>query len=53
MNPITQHRATIKLQPDQKLLVRGDWPEAGMRLKAVRDLVTELAGLAAQGRKAA
>ena len=50
---ITQHRATIKLQPDQKLLVRGDWPEAGMRLKAVRDLVTELAGLAAQGRKAA
>ena len=50
---ITKHRATIKLQPDQKLLVRGDWPDAVVRLHAVRDLVTSLADLASQGKKAA
>ncbi len=43
---ITQHKATVKLQPDQKLLVKGDWPEAAARLAAVRDFVTKLAEIA-------
>jgi transcription-repair coupling factor (superfamily II helicase) len=43
---ITQHKARIKLQPDQKLLVRGEWTDTAVRLKAVRDLAVALAELA-------
>ncbi len=50
---ITVHRATVKLQPDQRLLVRGEWTDAGVRLKAVRDFVTKLAEIAKSPRKAA
>ena len=50
---ITQHRASVKLQADQRLLVRGDWPDAGVRLKAVRDFVTALTDLVRKGKKVA
>ena len=49
---LTQHRANIKLQADQRLLVRGDWTDAGVRLKAVRDFATALAEIAKVGKKA-
>ena len=50
---ITQHKANIKLQPDQRLLVRGDWTDTDVRMKAVRDLATALADIATAGKKAA
>jgi transcription-repair coupling factor (superfamily II helicase) len=43
---ITAHKARIKLQPDQKLLVRGEWTDTAVRLKAVRDLAAALAEIA-------
>ena len=50
---ITLHRATVKLQPDQRLLVKGEWNDAAVRLKAVRDFATALADMARAPRKAA
>ncbi|ESQ77062.1 transcription-repair coupling factor [Asticcacaulis sp. YBE204] len=35
-----------KLRPDQKLLVRGEWPEAAARLVAAEKIMTQLAGVA-------
>jgi transcription-repair coupling factor (superfamily II helicase) len=49
---LTQQKSNIKLQPDQRLLIRGDWPEAGVRLKAVRDVASALVEIA-KGKKAA
>jgi transcription-repair coupling factor (superfamily II helicase) len=43
---ITLHKAQMKLQPDQKLLVRGEWADTAVRLKAVRDLAAALAEIA-------
>ncbi len=40
---IGEHRATVKLQPDHKLLVKADWSDAGDRLKDVSALVSQLA----------
>ena len=50
---ITVHRAMVKLQSDQRLLVRGEWTDASVRLKAVRDFVTKLADIARSPKKAA
>ena len=50
---ITQHKASVKLQADQRLLVRGEWTDAAVRLKAVRGVVTALADVARTGKKAA
>jgi hypothetical protein len=50
---IARHRTQVKLQADQKLLFKGDWEKADVRLKAVRDVVIMLAELAASGRRAA
>ncbi|MDC7681787.1 transcription-repair coupling factor [Asticcacaulis sp. BYS171W] len=36
-----------KLRPDQKLLVRGEWPEAAGRLAAAEKIMAQLAGIAA------
>ncbi len=36
-----------KLRPDQKLLVKGEWPEAGQRLVAAEKIMQDLARLAA------
>jgi transcription-repair coupling factor (superfamily II helicase) len=43
---LMQHKANIKLQADQRLLVRGDWQDASVRLKSVRDLAAALADVA-------
>ncbi len=45
---LMKHKATVKLQPDHKLLFRGAWDDTAMRLKAVRDIAADLAGLIAQ-----
>ena len=50
---ITVHRAMVKLQADQRLLVRGEWNDTSVRLKAVRDFVTKLAEIARSPKKAA
>jgi hypothetical protein len=42
-----KHKATVKLQPDHKLLFRGAWEDTTARLKAVRDIAADLAGLVA------
>lgn len=36
-----------KLRPDQKLLVRGEWPDAAGRLNAAEKIMTKLASIAA------
>jgi transcription-repair coupling factor (superfamily II helicase) len=46
-------RALAKLQPDHKLVFKGDWDAAAARVKGVRSLVSELARIAGQGKKAA
>ncbi len=46
-------RAVAKLQPDHKLVYRGDWDLPETRFKGVRALVGELADIAGKGRKAA
>ncbi len=46
-------RAVAKLQPDHKLVYRGDWDLPELRFKGVRALVAELADIAGKGRKAA
>ena len=42
-------RPDWKLRPDQKLLVKGEWPDAQSRLAAAERVVKELARLAAEG----
>ena len=44
---ISQHHGTMKVRPDQKVVVARDWPSAEERLKGVRALVGQLAKLAA------
>ncbi len=46
-------RALARLQPDHKLVFRGDWDLPEARFKGVRALVAELAEIAAKGRQAA
>ncbi|MDI7774486.1 transcription-repair coupling factor [Asticcacaulis sp. EMRT-3] len=41
-------RPDWKLRPDQKLMVRGDWPDATQRLAAAERIMKELARLAAE-----
>ncbi len=43
----------IKVQPDQKLVYRGHWDLPDERLKGVRAMVTKLANIAEEARKAA
>ncbi len=44
---IQAHPQDWKLRPDQKLLVRGEWPEAAGRLAAAEKIMTRLAAIAA------
>jgi transcription-repair coupling factor (superfamily II helicase) len=46
-------RGMVKLQPDHKLIFRADWDLPELRFKGVRRLVSELADIAAKGKKAA
>ncbi len=43
---ITQHAGTMKVRPDQKVVIARDWPEADDRLKGVQGLLGQLAKLA-------
>ena len=44
---IAEHDGTMKVRPDQKVVVSRDWPTPESRLKGVRSLVSQLAKLAA------
>jgi transcription-repair coupling factor (superfamily II helicase) len=46
-------RGHAKLQPDHKLVFRGEWDQSQVRFKGVRALVSSLAEIAAKGAKAA
>ncbi len=50
---LMKHKASVKLQPDHKLLFRGAWEDTATRLKAVRDIAADLAGLLAKPQKTA
>ncbi|MCL4767374.1 MAG: transcription-repair coupling factor [Hyphomicrobiaceae bacterium] len=46
-------RGSMKLQPDHRLVLKADWDLPEARLKGVRRLISELAEVAAKGRKSA
>ena len=51
---VAKSRGAVKIQPDQKVVFRGDWDMPDARLKGVRDLAQRLATLAtAVAKKAA
>ncbi|MHA1164202.1 MAG: transcription-repair coupling factor [Alphaproteobacteria bacterium] len=50
---ITQEAKRMRLQPDHKLVVKGDWPEPEDRLKGARAFMRQLAELAEKAQKAA
>jgi transcription-repair coupling factor (superfamily II helicase) len=41
-------KGAIKVQPDMRLVYKGDWDDAGVRMRSVRLLVQELARLAGE-----
>ena len=43
---IAAHAGTMKVRPDQKIVVVRDWPTPQLRLEGVKALLTQLAGLA-------
>ena len=43
---ITEHRGTMHVRPDQKLVVMRDWPTPEARLKGAEALLTHLTKLA-------
>ncbi len=42
---LVKHKTNVKLQPDHKVLFRGNWEAADARLAAVRQIAADLAGL--------
>lgn len=50
---IAGSRGLLKLQPDHKLVFRGDWDLPEARLKGVRGFVSQLADVAEEARQAA
>ncbi len=50
---LTQNKASVKLMPDQKLLFKGEWADTALRIKAVRAIMSDLAGIAQTAKKAA
>jgi transcription-repair coupling factor (superfamily II helicase) len=50
---ITREAKRMRLQPDHKLVVRGDWPQPEDRLKGARAFMRQLAELAQKAQKAA
>jgi len=50
---VATSRGTVKLQPDQRVVFKGDWDLPEARLKGVRMLVQQLAALAEMGRQKA
>jgi transcription-repair coupling factor (superfamily II helicase) len=43
---ITEHAGTMKVRPDQKVVVARDWPDAEDRLKGTQALLKQIAKLA-------
>ena len=43
---ISAHQKTMKVRPDQKVVIARDWPEPEQRLKGVQALLTQLSKLA-------
>ena len=43
---ITEHAGTMKVRPDQKVVVMRDWPTPEARLKGAEALLNQLARLA-------
>ena len=43
---IDKSKGAAKVQPDQKILFKGDWEKDAVRLKAVRKIASDLAALA-------
>ena len=50
---VQSSRGRFKVQPDQKLVVRGEWDLPAERLKGVRAFISELVTLAHKAKKAA
>ena len=50
---VQKSRGMIKVQPDQRLVFKGEWDLPEARLKGVRGLVQQLAELASKTKKAA
>jgi len=50
---VAKSRGSVKIQPDQKVVFRGDWDLPEARLKGVRALAAQLAALAGMVKKAA
>ena len=50
---VAKSRGAVKIQPDQKIVFRGEWDMPEARLKGVRELAQQLATLAGAGKKAA
>jgi transcription-repair coupling factor (superfamily II helicase) len=43
---ISQHQGTMKVRPDQKVVISRDWPTPALRLKGVQGLLGQLSQLA-------
>jgi transcription-repair coupling factor (superfamily II helicase) len=43
---ISAHQKTMKVRPDQKVVIARDWPEPSQRLKGVQALLAQLSQLA-------
>jgi transcription-repair coupling factor (superfamily II helicase) len=50
---VQSSRGRVKVQPDQRVVFKGEWDLPEERLKGVRSLINRLAGIAAEARKAA
>ncbi len=50
---VQSSRGRAKVQPDQRVVFKGEWDLPEERLKGVRALITKLVGIAAEARKAA
>ncbi|MBS0274168.1 MAG: transcription-repair coupling factor [Proteobacteria bacterium] len=44
---ISEHQSTMKVRPDQKVVISRDWPTPELRLKGAQNLLGQLAKLAA------
>jgi transcription-repair coupling factor (superfamily II helicase) len=43
---INEHQSTMRVRPDQKVVISRDWPEPEQRLKGTQNLLTQLAKIA-------
>ena len=50
---VQSSRGRVKVQPDQRLVFKGEWDQPAERLAGVRALITELVAIAVKAKKAA